>query len=99
MDQGRSQAGALLPHGAELEAGGQSPATAGKRAGPRRGLPASSHRGRRSHPWAWREDREVASAEPSGGLSQEWGKVPPLCHPDLHGLLGKEAAPRGPECR
>ena len=78
MDQGRPQAGALLPLGAE-EGGGQGtvPSWSRKRAGPRRGLLASSQRGRWSHFWSWKDDREVASAEPSGGLSQEWDKVPP----------------------
>lgn len=79
MNQGRPQAGALLPLGAE-EGGGQGtvPSWSRKRAGPKRGLLASSQRGRWSYFWSWKDDREVASAEPSGGLSQEWDKVPPL---------------------
>ena len=51
--------------------------------------------GGRAWAWAWREDREVASPEPSGGLSQEWGKVPPSA---LQASMDCwcRAAPRGP---
>ena len=97
MDQGRSQAGALLPPGAEEEARGQSPAAAGRRAGPRRGLPASIHRGRRSHPGPGGKTGKWHLLSPVGGGCPT-AKCPPL-PPGPPWTAGAGQRPEGLESR